>query len=150
MLKRIALYIIIVYLLLVVFFNTYVKPYRLTNEELQISSWNYALDEIDLDKTKFSYSVSLINVSEGIIFLRTLKPDYKEEVLNNIEYNNVIIVNKEIKPKEVLEVSWDIIINKKGLIVKELKAYLTSIKLNAKVDTKFIPHELEVTFWLYN
>lgn len=62
----------------------------------------------------------------------------------------VIVVNKEIKPKEVMKVNWDIIINKKGLTVKELKAFLTSIELNAKVNTDVLPHESEVTFWQHD
>lgn len=54
-LKRTVLYIIIVYLLVVVFSNTFIKPYRLGgNEELTITRWNYALDEIEPNKTKFS------------------------------------------------------------------------------------------------
>lgn len=145
-----ALYVIFVYLIVVVFCNNYIKPYSLSKEELRINSWNYALNEIDSDKTKFSYSVSLINLSEGDIFIRTLKPNYKKEILNNIEYDNVVVVNKEIKPEDVLTINWDIVINKKGLTVKELKAYLTNIELNAKVNTAVLPHELAVNFFQHN
>ncbi len=147
-LKRTALYIIIVYLFVVVVFNNYLKPYRLGgNEELTIARWNYALDEIEQNKTKVSYSVFLTNKSKGNIFIRTLKPEYKIEILNDIEYDNVIIVSKEIMPKEVLEINWDIIINKNGSTIKDIKAFLASIRLNATVKgEKVINHDLIATF----
>ncbi len=146
-LKRTALYIIIVYLLVVVFNNS-LKPYSLGgNEELTIARWDYALDEIEQNKAKISYSVFLTNKSKGNIFIRTLKPEYKNEILNDIEYDNVIIVSKEIMPKEVLEVNWDVIINKNGLTIKEIKAFLTSITLNAIVKGEnAINHDLIAVF----
>jgi hypothetical protein len=59
-LKRTVLYIIIIYLMVVVFSNTFIKAYRLGgNEELTITRWNYALDEIEPKKTKFSYIIVL-------------------------------------------------------------------------------------------
>jgi hypothetical protein len=135
--------------MVVVFSNTFIKPYRLGgNEELTITRWNYALDEIEPNKTKFSYSVFLTNKSEGNISIRTLKPEYKIEILNDIEYKDVIIVSEEIMPKEVLEVNWDIIINKNGLTVKEIKEFLTSITLNASVKGEnVINHDLVTTFF---
>jgi hypothetical protein len=147
MLKEIAWRVIVVYLVIVVI-SSILKPYRLAgNEELVITGWNYALEEIEPNKTKISYSVFLTNKSIGNIFIRILKPDYKTEVLNNIEYDNVIMLNKEIIPKEVLEVKWDIIADKQGLTVKEAKSMLTSVGVNARVKgEKIINHEMVVTF----
>ncbi len=146
-LKRTALYIIIVYFFIVVFCNS-LKPYRLGgNEELTIARWNYALDEIEQNKTKISYGVFLTNKTKDNIFIRTLKPEYKNEILNDIEYDNVIIISKEIMPEEVLEVNWDVIINKSGLTIKEIKAFLANIRLNAIVKgEKVINHDLIATF----
>jgi len=147
-LERTVLYIIIIVYLMVVVFNNASRPYRLGgNEELTIARWNYALDEIEQNKTKISYGVFLTNKSKGNIFIRTLKPEYKNEILNDIEYDNVIIVSKEIMPKEVLEVNWDVIINKNGLTIKEIKAFLTSIRLSAIVKGEnVINHDLITTF----
>ena len=51
-------------------------------------------------------------------------------------------------PKEALEVNWDIIINKSGLTIKEIKAFLTSIRLNAIVKGEnVINHDLIATFF---
>lgn len=90
----------------------------------------------------------MTNKSEGNISIRTLKPEYKIEILNDIEYKDVVIVSKEIMPKEVLEVNWDIIINKNGLTVKEIKEFLISITLNASVKGEnVISHDLVTTFF---
>ncbi len=147
MLKRIALGVIFAYLIVVIISND-LKPYRLGgNEELVITRWDYALEEIEPNKTKISYGVFFTNKSLGNIFIRILKPNYKTEVLNNIEYDNVIILNKEIVPEEVLEVDWDVIVNKQGLTVKDAKAILTSVGINARVKgEKVINHELVGTF----
>jgi hypothetical protein len=147
MLKEIAWRVIVVYLVIVVI-SSILKPYRLVgNEELVITGWNYALEEIEPSKTKISYSVFLTNKSIGNIFIRILKPDYKTEVINNIEYDNVIMLNKEIIPKEVLEVKWDIIADKQGLTVKDAKAILTSVGINARVKGEnVVSHEMVVTF----
>ncbi|MDF2503406.1 hypothetical protein [Clostridium sp.] len=145
--KKIALYVIFMYLIVVIISND-LKPYRLGgNEELVITRWDYALEEIEPNKTKISYGVFFTNKSIGNIFIRILKPNYKTEVLNNIEYDNVIMLNKEIIPKEVLEVKWDIIVDKQGLTVKEAKAILTSVGINVRVKgEKILNHELVVTF----
>ncbi|MDF2882148.1 MAG: hypothetical protein K0R54_2705 [Clostridiaceae bacterium] len=145
--KKIALYVIFMYLIVVIISND-LKPYRLGgNEELVITRWDYALEEIEPNKTKISYGVFFTNKSIGNIFIRILKPNYKTEVLNNIEYDNVIMLNKEIIPKEVLEVKWDIIVDKQGLTAKDAKAILTSVGINARVKgEKVINHELVGTF----
>lgn len=145
--KEIARCVIIMYLMVVIISND-LKPYRLGgNEELAITRWNYALEEIEPNKTKISYGVFFTNKSLGNIFIRILKPNYKTEVLNNVEYDNVIILNKEIIPKEVLEVNWSIIVDKQGLTVKDAKAILTSVGINARVKgEKVIEHEMVGTF----
>jgi hypothetical protein len=147
MLKKVTLGVIFVYLIVVIISND-LKPYRLGGyEELAITRWDYALEEIEPNKTKISYGVFFTNKSLGNIFIRNVKPYYKTEVLNNIEYDNVIILNKEIVPKEVLEVKWDIIVDKQGLIVKDAKAILTEVGVNARVKgEKVIEHEMVGTF----
>jgi hypothetical protein len=147
MLKKVTLGVIFVYLIVVIISND-LKPYRLGGyEELAITRWDYALEEIEPNKTKISYGVFFTNNSLGNIFIRNVKPYYKTEVLNNIEYDNVIILNKEIVPKEVLEVKWDIIVDKQGLTVKDAKAILTEVGVNARVKgEKVIEHEMVGTF----
>lgn len=148
MLKKTVLFIIIVYLILIAFSNIYIKPYRhIGNEELKITKWNYALDEIEPNKIKISYSVILSNVSNGNILIKTLEPEYKAEILKDIEYEDVIDVRKEIIPNEELEISWDILINKNEMTIKEIKAFLKSIKVDARVEGEnIINHNLEITF----
>ncbi|WP_019230050.1 hypothetical protein [Sedimentibacter sp. B4] len=145
--KEIAWRVIIVYLTLVIIFY-FSKPYRLGGyEELAITRWNYDIEEIEPNKTKISYGVFFTNKSLGNIFIRILKPNYKTEVLNSIEYDNVIILNKEIVPEEVLEVNWSIIVDKQGLTVKDAKAILTSVGINARVKgEKIIEHDMVGTF----
>lgn len=147
MLKKIALGVIFVYILVVIISND-LKPYMLGGfEELVITRWDYVLEEIEPNKTKISYGVFFTNKSIGNIFIRIVKPNYKTEVLNCIEYENVIILNKEIVPKEVLEVKWDIIVDKQGLTVKDAKAILTSVGINARVKgEKIIDHDMVGTF----
>jgi hypothetical protein len=145
--KKIAIYVIFIYLIVVIFSND-LKPYRLGGyEELAITRWDYALEEIEPNKTKISYGVFFTNKSLGNIFIRILKPNYKTEVLNSIEYDNVIMLNKEIVPEEVLEVNWIIIVDKQGLTVKDAKLILTSVGINARVKgEKIIEHEMVGTF----
>lgn len=125
-----------------------INPIRLDDKTLTISRWNYALDETEPNITKISYGVFLTNESEANIFIRTLKPEYKVEILNDIEYDNVITVSKEIRPKEVLEINWNIIIGKRGLTIKEIKEFLASIRLNSafKVEN-VINQDFSITFF---
>lgn len=145
--KEIAKCVIVVYVIVVIISND-LKPYRLGGyEELAITRWDYDLEEIEPNKTKISYGVFFTNKSLGNIFIRILKPNYKTEVLNNIKYDNVIILNKEIIPGEILEVSWSIIVDKQGLTVKDAKAILTSVGINARVKgEKIIEHDMVGTF----
>jgi len=158
MLRKIVLYTSIVYIVVVIIVYKYNLEYpNLARQSFQISRWNYELNEINSDKIKFTFGISLSNESESTFFVRTIKPSYKNETINNIEYENVIIVNKEIKPKEKLEVNWDIIIKKEGIAeieIKELKSLLTGIKVSAKISTKVgaevITGDSVVTFYQYN
>lgn len=140
--------IIVLYLIIVASgYVTNLKTKRIEYQELRISKWNYELKELGSDRVKFTYTFSLINCNTKNEFIISVKPTYKKEIENTVEYDDYIAINKEIKPNEEIEISWDIIVNTDGLKkadVKEVKTYLTSVTVSAK------NHNSYHTFYPYN
>lgn len=120
---------------------------RIEYQGLRLSRWNYELSEVDFNKVKFTYALTLVNYGSKNDFIRLVKPVFKKEASNIIEYDDYIAVNKEIKPNEEMELSWYIIVNTDGLKkadVKELRSYLTSVTVSTRNQNAYY------TFTPYN
>ena len=80
--------------------------------------------------------------------LRSYSSIFSRSVFSDIiEYDDYIVVNKEIKPNEEMGISWDIIVNTAGLKnvdVKEIRSYLTSVTVSARNQNAYY------TFYSYN
>lgn len=104
---------------------------------LKISSWSSGLggvNETDLDKTKFSYSINLTNENETNIFIKSIQPSLNEKIINKIlSEDNTVIVNKDIKSNETIEINGEIIVDTKGLAksdIVNLEPFITDIKVS--------------------
>jgi PBP1b-binding outer membrane lipoprotein LpoB len=108
-----------------------------TKGGLKIHNWSSALgsvNETDLDKTKFSYSINLTNQNEKNIYIKSIQPLVNEAIKNKIISNDLIVaINKDIKPNETIEISGELLIDTKGLsksdIVK-LEPFIADIKVS--------------------
>lgn len=136
--KALAAYFVIV---IVVFYLVIValgitndlETKRIEYQTIRLNRWNYELKEVDFNKVKFTYSLVIANYGSGNDFIRLVKPVYKKEIANIIEFDDYIVVNKEIKPKEEIEISWDIIVNTDGLKevnLKDIKNYLSEVTIS--------------------
>ncbi len=108
-----------------------------TKGGLKINGWSSGLgnvNETDLDKTKFSYSINLTNENEKNVFIKSIKPSVNEAIKDKIISKEIVVaVNKDIKPNEAIEITGEIIVDTKGLgksdIVK-LGQFITDIKIS--------------------
>jgi uncharacterized lipoprotein NlpE involved in copper resistance len=103
---------------------------------LKINSWSSGLggvNEIDLDKTKFSYSINLTNQNENNTFIKSIQPSVNEKIKNKIISKDIVVtVNKDIKPNETIQINGEIIVNTKGLTksdIVKLEPFITDIKV---------------------
>lgn len=140
--------VIVLYLMVIALgYTNDLETKRIEYQTLQLIGWNYELNEVDSNKVKFTYTLTLINYDSKDDFIKLVKPDFKEEIVNIIEYDDYIVVNKEIKPNEEMGISWDIIVNTAGLKnvdVKEIRSYLTSVTVSARNQNAYY------TFYSYN
>jgi hypothetical protein len=133
--KTILISILFIFVIFVVCKNS--KSQVEAKGGLKINGWSSALgsvNETDLDKTKFTYSINLTNENEKNISLKSIQPSVNEAIKNKIISNNpVVAVNKDIKPNETIEISGELLIDTKGLsksdIVK-LEPFITDIKVS--------------------
>lgn len=113
---------------------------RIEYQTLRLNGWEYELNEVGTNKIKFTYTIKLIYYGSNNDFIRLVKPAYKNEVANIIEYDDYIAVNKEIKPNEEMEFSWDIIVSTDGLKevgVREIRSYLSSVTVSARNNNAY-------------
>lgn len=106
---------------------------------LKIYNWSSALggvNENDLDKTRYFYSINLTNENEKTIFIKSVQPSVNERIRNKILSKEIVVdVNKNLKPNETIKINGEIIIDTKGLeksdIVK-LEPFITDIKVSTE------------------
>ena len=95
-----------------------------------------SVNENNLDKQKFSYSISVANKNVKTIFIKSVQPTINERVKNKIlSEETIVAVNKDIKPKETIEISGEIIIDTSGLTKEEIVAlepFITAIKISTE------------------
>ena len=106
---------------------------------IKIANWSSSLgsvNETDLDKSVFSYSINLTNENEKNIFIEFIQPLVNETIKNKIlSKETVVTVNQNIKPKETIKVNGEIIIDTKGLSkqdIDKLEPFITDIKVSTE------------------
>lgn len=110
-----------------------------TKGGLKIHSWDSGLgsvNNVDLNETKFSYTVNLTNENENDIYIQSMQPSINEKLKNKIiSKNTAISVNKVIKPDETIKISGEIIFDTKGLSksdISRLEPFITDIKVSTE------------------
>ncbi|MBM7872081.1 hypothetical protein JOC70_003629 [Clostridium pascui] len=103
---------------------------------LKIYNWSSALggvNENDLDKIKYSYSLNLTNEEEKNIFIKSVQPLVNEEIKNKVLSKEIVVdVNQNLRPNESIKINGEIIIDTKGLgksDILTLKPFITDIKV---------------------
>jgi hypothetical protein len=110
-----------------------------TKGGLKINGWSSALgsvNETDLDKTKFSYSVNITNENENIIFIKSIQPSINKKIIRKIISKDIIVtVNKDVKPNETTQINGEIIVDTKGLTksdILKLEPFITDVKVSTE------------------
>jgi len=106
---------------------------------LKIYNWSSALggvNENDLDKTKYSYSINLTNENEKTIFIKSVQPSVNETIKNKILSKEIVVnVNQNVKSNETIKINGEIIIDTKGLQKSDivtLEPFITDIKVSTE------------------
>lgn len=106
---------------------------------LKIYNWSSALGSVNqnnLYKTKYSYSINLINEDEKTIFIKSVQPSVNEIIKNKIMSKEMIVdVNKNLRPNEIIKINGEIIIDTKGLGKSDIVA-LGPLITNIDVSTE--------------
>ena len=113
---------------------------------LKISNWSSGLGSVndtDLNKTKFSYSVNLTNENENTIFIKSIQPSVNEKIKDKIISKDIIVaVNKDIKPNGTIQINGELIVDTKGLTksdIEKLEPFITDIKVSTE-ETVSLKH----------
>jgi hypothetical protein len=110
-----------------------------TKGGLKINSWSSGLggvNETNLDKTKFSYSINLSNGNNTNIYVKSIEPLVNEKIKNIILSKDIAVtVNKDVKPGETIQINGEIIIDTKGLTksdIMKLEPFITDVKISSE------------------
>ncbi len=86
--------VIVLYLMVIALgYTNDLETKRIEYQTLRLSGWNYELNEVESNKVKFTYTLTLINYDSKDDFIKLVKPDFKEEIVNIIEYDDYIVVS---------------------------------------------------------
>jgi len=140
MLKKIffiMISVLCVFLFLIGCNNT--KVHNQAKGGLIIRNWSSGLgsvNENDLDKSVFSYSIHLTNENEKAVFVKSVQPIVKQNIKNMIlSENTSIAVNKTINSNETIEITGEIIVDTKGLTkadIVKLEPFITDMKVSSE------------------
>jgi len=107
-----------------------------TKSGLTINGWSSEIggvNETNLDKTNYSYSINLTNENENTVFIESVEPRINEKYLNiTISKDIIVSVNKDLKPKESIQINGEIIFDTNGLTksdILNLEPFITDIKV---------------------
>ncbi len=113
------------------------------NDGLNVYNWSSALgsvSETDLDKTRLSYSINLTNESNKNIFIKSIQPSINESLKDKILSEEILLtVNKEVKPKETIQIDGEIILDTKGSTksdLDKLSLFITDIRVTSEETIK--------------
>ena len=89
-------------------------------------------------KSEFSYAFNLTNTNGKDIFIKSIEPSINEIMKNNILSNeNIIVVNKNIKPNEIIQINGKIFIDTSGLSMYNIGKLITDIKISTEESVSF-------------
>jgi hypothetical protein len=139
MIKKIVTVLAVVVLIVSAFFLGYRnrESQEIAKGGLKVYSWSSGIgsvNELNLDKTSFSYSISLTNENPKETFLKSyeLIPNgtIKDRV---ISHTLTFEINKTIQPYETIQIEGEIILDttgmsKQGIIA--LEPFITGIRLS--------------------
>lgn len=110
-----------------------------TKGGLTIGNWSSSIgsvNETDLDKTIYSYSVYVTNENEKNVFIKEIQPSVNEAIKNKIISKEIVVnVNKDIKPNETIQIKGEIILDTKGLEKQDIvkfEPFITDIKVSTE------------------
>jgi hypothetical protein len=113
------------------------KVQNQTKGGLKINNWSSGIgsvNENDLDKSVFSYSINLINENEKTVFIKSIQPIVNEKIINKIlSEKTIVTLNKDIKSNETIEITGKIIVDTKGLAKSDIikfEPFITDIKIS--------------------
>ena len=93
-------------------------------------------EENNFDKQRFIYYLTLHNYEDENFFVKSVEPVFGEKIQDRIVSKNVkVLVNREIKSKQSLSVSGEIIIDTENLSKEEIIAiehYIKEFKIVEK------------------
>lgn len=84
--------------------------------------------------TKLSYSFNLNNENNKSVFVKSIEPLINEKIKDKvISKDIVVVVNKDIKPNEIIQINGEIIFDTKGLSksdIEKLEPLLRDVKVS--------------------
>lgn len=90
------------------------------------------------DKSEFSYAFNLTNTNGKDIFIKSIEPLINETMKNNIlSKETIIVVNKNIKPNETIEINGQILVDTNGLSANNIGKLITDIKISTEETVSF-------------
>ncbi|HEX3031508.1 MAG TPA: hypothetical protein VHS59_04605 [Bacillota bacterium] len=110
---------------------------------LKVNSWSSALGSVsdtNLDTTRFTYFINLTNDSQAPVVVKTMEPQPVEAIKDKLMGKSlVVVVNKEVKPQETIELKAEILVNTKGMTKPEISGlapFITEIKVTSDQNIK--------------
>lgn len=134
MLRKSILTIIILTLCALIFFLGYKNiAIKIENKGgIRSSGLTYAMPNNN-GKSAFSYAFNLTNTNEKDIFIKSIEPSINETMKNNIlSSETIIVVNKNIKPNETIEINGNIFIDTNGLSMHNIGKLITDIRVSTE------------------
>ena len=141
MLKKLIIAVVILILGMSIIFtgcHTTKKQVQ-TRGGLKINGWSSGLgsvNETDLDKTKFSYSMNLTNENENSIFIKSIQPTLNEKIKSKIISKDIVVpVNSELKANKTTQINGEIIVDTEGLTkadIAQLEPFIKDIKVSTE------------------
>lgn len=139
MLKKSILIIIILTLCALIYFLGY-KNIGIkieNNGGIKSSGLTYVIPNNN-GKSEFSYAFNLTNTNRKDIFIKSIEPSINETMKNNILSNEtIIVVNKNVKPNETIEINGSILIDTSGLSMHNIGKLITDIRVSTEETVSF-------------
>jgi hypothetical protein len=109
------------------------------NGGIKIYSWSSAIggvNNVDLEKSKFSYYLNLTNENSKEILIKELEPIVSKSLSTKMISKNLVLnLNKKINPKETVEVKGEIIFYTEGMTKQDILALqplITDIRVSSE------------------
>lgn len=104
---------------------------------IKSNSLAYTVQNND-SKSEFSYGFNLTNTNGKDVFIKSIEPSINETMKNNIlSKETIIVVNKNIKPNETIQINGKIFIDTNGLSMHNIGEFITDIKVSTEETVSF-------------